>query len=334
MIELLLQAERALSVGLLDRAETLYRQVARADPRNSIAVVGLARVTLDRGDDEGALVLARRALAIDPENVAAQRMVTRLEEVIDYRVDAEAEIASVVLRPEGAVAEIEPVDAEAVTGQPLAVPAATSGSAAEPELADPGVSDEPEVTAEPEPERTAEAEPEPEVAAEPEVTSEAEVAGAEAEPEMTAEAEVRAEPEPEMTAETETEETAEPEVAVETTPEAEAPVELEPEVAAEAEAEVAAELEAEAVAEAEPEIAGELEPEAVAEAEPEIAGEPEAEPEIAGEPEAEPEIAVEPAPAPGPTASTAPAARTAAEVAPEPGPPHRRSFLDRLFRRH
>ena len=85
MIELLLQAEGALSVGLLDRAETLYRQVERADPRNAIAVVGLSRVALERGRQQDALELARRALAIDPENVAAQRMVQRLEEVLAYR---------------------------------------------------------------------------------------------------------------------------------------------------------------------------------------------------------------------------------------------------------
>jgi len=85
MIELLLQAERAMSVGSVDRAETLYEQVAAADPQNSIAVVGLARVALERGDETGALVLARRALAIDPENAAASRIVERLEEVLRQR---------------------------------------------------------------------------------------------------------------------------------------------------------------------------------------------------------------------------------------------------------
>ena len=94
MIELLLQAERALSVGLLDRAETLYRQVAAADPRNSIAVVGLARVAIERGDELEALELGRRALEIDPENSAAQRLVQRLEEVRAYRGEAPESVSA------------------------------------------------------------------------------------------------------------------------------------------------------------------------------------------------------------------------------------------------
>ena len=95
MIELLLEAERALSFGRVDRAEQLYRQVAAADPGNSIAVVGLARVALEHADDAGAYLLARQALTIDPENEAAQRLVTRLDEVMRTRGETVPEPPSV-----------------------------------------------------------------------------------------------------------------------------------------------------------------------------------------------------------------------------------------------
>ena len=85
MIELLLEAERDLSFGLLDQAERLYRQVATNDPKSSIAVMGLARVALERGNEREAYLLARRALAIDADNPAAQHLVARLAEVMATR---------------------------------------------------------------------------------------------------------------------------------------------------------------------------------------------------------------------------------------------------------
>ena len=88
MIELLLQAERALAMGLVDHAERLYLQAVAADPLNSIAVVGLARVALERADDVEAYRRARQALRIDPENVAAVRLSERLEEVFAHRGQA------------------------------------------------------------------------------------------------------------------------------------------------------------------------------------------------------------------------------------------------------
>jgi thioredoxin-like negative regulator of GroEL len=101
MIELLLQAERALSVGLVDQAERLYRQAADADPRNSIAVVGLARVALEHADDAGAYREARRALTIDPENVAGLRLVARLEEVFAARGEPLPNPAGPAASPDG-----------------------------------------------------------------------------------------------------------------------------------------------------------------------------------------------------------------------------------------
>jgi len=99
VIELLLEAERALSFGRVDEAERLYRQVATADPANSIAVVGLARVALEHADDAGAYVLARQALTIDPENEAAKRLVTRLDEVMRTRGETVPEVPITPVEP-------------------------------------------------------------------------------------------------------------------------------------------------------------------------------------------------------------------------------------------
>ena len=106
MMELLVEAERYLSHGLLDHAERLFRQVADADPRSSIAAVGLARVALERDDDATAYAFARRALAIDPENPAAHHLVLRLEEVVGGRggtLPSDVEIARIT-RSSGAPA--------------------------------------------------------------------------------------------------------------------------------------------------------------------------------------------------------------------------------------
>jgi len=88
LIELLLQAERELNVGMVDSAERLFAQVLAADPRNGIAQVGLARVALERGDERKAYDLAAEALALDPQNAAAQRMVARFAEVFAARGEA------------------------------------------------------------------------------------------------------------------------------------------------------------------------------------------------------------------------------------------------------
>ncbi len=85
MIEALLQAERLLIHGMVDQAEQIYQNAIAQDPHNSIAVVGLARVALERGQERLAYERARDALDIDPQNVAAQRLEQRLAEVFAER---------------------------------------------------------------------------------------------------------------------------------------------------------------------------------------------------------------------------------------------------------
>jgi tetratricopeptide (TPR) repeat protein len=88
VIEILLEAERALTHGRIEEADRLYRQVAERDPKSAIAVVGLARVALERGDDLAAYLHGRRALAIDPENPTARHLVMRMSEVLAGRGEA------------------------------------------------------------------------------------------------------------------------------------------------------------------------------------------------------------------------------------------------------
>jgi tetratricopeptide (TPR) repeat protein len=113
-MEQLLQAERLLVVGLLDQAEALYRHVAEEDPRNALALTGLSRVALERGDDMAAHELAARALTIDPENVAAIRLESRMREVLAARGVSVAPLTGGA--PPGAV---PPAGAEPAKATPL-----------------------------------------------------------------------------------------------------------------------------------------------------------------------------------------------------------------------
>jgi tetratricopeptide (TPR) repeat protein len=112
MIERLLEADRLLALGLHGQAERIYWQAAELDPRNTIAVVGLARVALEKGDDRTALEFGRKALEIDPESPSAQRLVARLEEVVAYRGEAVPESREPMTVPPAAV-ELTPAPSPA-----------------------------------------------------------------------------------------------------------------------------------------------------------------------------------------------------------------------------
>ncbi len=79
MFELMLQADKALAEGQLERAERTYWQLIELDPGNAIALAGLARFSLERGDKRLARTLSNRALGIDPDSVVAKRVIEALE---------------------------------------------------------------------------------------------------------------------------------------------------------------------------------------------------------------------------------------------------------------
>src|ERR1700690_4462366 len=79
MFELLLQADKALANGSLDQAEKTYWQLIELDPTNAIAVAGLARVSMERSDYRLARTFADRALLLDPDSIAARRVLERLD---------------------------------------------------------------------------------------------------------------------------------------------------------------------------------------------------------------------------------------------------------------
>ncbi|MBI2762147.1 MAG: tetratricopeptide repeat protein [Chloroflexi bacterium] len=145
MIELLLVAEGFLAEGDLERAHHLFAQVAEADPRNAIAVVGLARVARRRGLHAHALAEARRALLIDPDEAAAQRLITELTRETTVGADLAGPGAS--------------ERAPASESEPEAAPESKAAPESEPE---PEAAPESEPPPEPPPEPAPEPAPEPE----------------------------------------------------------------------------------------------------------------------------------------------------------------------------
>jgi hypothetical protein len=122
VIELLLQAERTLNMGLLEAAERLYRQAAEADPQSAIAVVGLARIALERGDDRGSWQLAVQAMGLDPENGAAIRLEARMAEILDARGEGVERPGWVVENERRWRGRMTTELAEAASGAPLPAP--------------------------------------------------------------------------------------------------------------------------------------------------------------------------------------------------------------------
>jgi hypothetical protein len=127
MFEVLLQADRALASGALDQAERSYWQLIELDPTNAIAVAGLARISMERGDHRLARTFADRALVMDPEMVAAKRILETLKggspgepasDLPDFPLLAAQRLEALGRRRVAAAEEEAVVDERACGGKP------------------------------------------------------------------------------------------------------------------------------------------------------------------------------------------------------------------------
>ena len=80
-----IRADRLLTYGLLDQAEALYEEVLAKEPGNVEVAFGLARVALERGDEQLAFERVQRARRISPGFDDARRLEERLAEIIAAR---------------------------------------------------------------------------------------------------------------------------------------------------------------------------------------------------------------------------------------------------------
>jgi len=94
-----IQADRLLTYGLLDQAEKLYEEVLEAEPGNVEVAFGLARVALERGDEQLAYERVKLALKINPRFDDAVRLEQRLAEIIATRRTAATQHQTQAVRP-------------------------------------------------------------------------------------------------------------------------------------------------------------------------------------------------------------------------------------------
>jgi tetratricopeptide (TPR) repeat protein len=94
-----IQADRLLTYGLLDQAESLYAEVLAVEPNNVEAAFGLARVALERGDEQLAFERVQSAVKINPRFDDAVRLEQRLAEILATRRAGATQHQAQAVRP-------------------------------------------------------------------------------------------------------------------------------------------------------------------------------------------------------------------------------------------